>query len=54
MQQPGDSRKPQHDGGTQNRREWARPTLVEYGHLAKLTRGSSGNKGESGGMMQCL
>ena len=24
------------------RRAWVRPVLVEYGHLAKLTRGTSG------------
>lgn len=27
---------------TPARRAWVRPVLVEYGHLAKLTRGSSG------------
>lgn len=54
MQQPGEPRDPQPDGGAKPRRDWARPVIVEYGHLAKLTRGSSGNKGEAGGMMPCL
>lgn len=35
-------------------RAWEKPTLVEYGHLAKLTRGSSGNITEAGGKMRCL
>lgn len=30
-------------------RPWTRPVLVEYGHLAKLTRGGSGLVNESGG-----
>ncbi|HUF24465.1 MAG TPA: lasso RiPP family leader peptide-containing protein [Vicinamibacterales bacterium] len=34
---------------------WVKPVLVEYGHLAKLTRGASGTAGEAGGMMvACL
>lgn len=39
------------------RRQWAAPELVEYGHLAKLTRGPSGKFTETGGMrptMGCL
>lgn len=35
-------------------RVWEKPTLVEYGHLAKLTRGASGNITEAGGKMRCL
>jgi len=27
-------------------RAWTKPVLVEYGHLAKLTRGPSGSKNE--------
>src|SRR5688500_4276279 len=30
------------DSGAPPRRAWVRPVLVEYGHLAKLTRGTSG------------
>lgn len=33
---------------------WVKPVLVEYGHLAKLTRGSSGLVTEAGGMKMCL
>lgn len=54
MQKPSEPRDPRPVAGTPARREWSKPVLVAYGHLAKLTRGSSGNKGESGGMMPCL
>ena len=30
------------DPATPASRTWVRPVLVEYGHLAKLTRGTSG------------
>ena len=30
------------DSGAPGRRPWVRQVLVEYGHLAKLTRGTSG------------
>lgn len=54
---------PQHtDDATKDRaadaapsRPWAKPVLVEYGHLAKLTRGGSGNVTEPGGTKKmCL
>lgn len=31
-------------------REWSAPKVIEYGPLAKLTRGTSGMNTESGGM----
>lgn len=34
------------DRATPARRAWVRPVLVEYGHLAKLTRGTSGTVSE--------
>lgn len=40
-----------------SRRQWAKPELIQYGHLAKLTRGPSGKYTEAGGMspmMACL
>ena len=37
------------------RRRWTSPPVVEYGHLAKLTRGSSGTHVETVGMKKtCL
>ena len=36
------------------RRGWVRPVLVEYGHLAKLTRGTSGTVGEFTTKKKCL
>lgn len=30
--------------------EWKKPVIVEYGHLAKLTRGGSGTRTETTGM----
>lgn len=39
------------------RQQWAKPELIQYGHLAKLTRGPSGMWTEPGGMsptMSCL
>lgn len=35
-------------------RSWVRPVLVEYGHLAKLTRGGSGTITEPTNRMKCL
>lgn len=40
---PDDSRNP-----PAAKRAWVRPVLVEYGPLAKLTRGTSGTIVESG------
>ncbi len=40
-----------------SRRQWVKPELVQYGHLAKLTRGPSGMFTEVLGMspvMLCL
>lgn len=47
---------PQHPPGARPKaeRSWIKPVLVEYGHLAKLTRGSSGTIPESMGRMKCL
>lgn len=35
-------------------RPWVKPVLVEYGHLAKLTRGGSGAVTEPGSKKMCL
>ena len=35
-------------------RSWVKPVLVEYGHLAKLTRGGSGPITEPSNRMRCL
>jgi hypothetical protein len=35
-------------------RSWVAPVLVEYGHLAKLTRGASGTVTEPSNRMMCL
>lgn len=37
-----------------DRRPWIKPALVEYGHLAKLTRGGSGGMVESMLPRACL
>lgn len=40
-------KQPSSDGGESPAiRTWSRPVLIEYGHLAKLTRGTSGTKPE--------
>lgn len=44
----------QEDGPVPAPAVWVKPVLVEYGHLAKLTRGSSGLVTEAGGMKMCL
>ena len=43
------SDRPQQDARDTERgtRAWSKPVLVEYGHLAKLTRGPSGTQSES-------
>lgn len=50
---PHDADRPR-DENARPARAWEKPALVEYGHLAKLTRGSSGNITEAGGKMRCL
>jgi hypothetical protein len=30
------------------KRPWSTPSLLAYGHIGKLTQGSSGTKGDSG------
>jgi hypothetical protein len=50
---PDDADRPR-DETARPARAWEKPALVEYGHLAKLTRGSSGNITEAGGKMRCL
>lgn len=54
MQKTSDTRHPQRPAAVPARRAWSTPELVAYGHLAKLTRGSSGTMGEASGMMVCL
>lgn len=51
MQKPNAPGSPGSDdsGG---RMAWSRPELVAYGHLAKLTRGPSGNMTEQGGLIK--
>jgi hypothetical protein len=52
---PQDGSKSQTVGGAPARRAWVKPVLVEYGHLAKLTRGGSGIITEPGGKKKmCL
>lgn len=54
MQKPNEPRPPA-SGAPAARKAWSRPELVAYGHLAKLTRGPSGNMTETGGLMRgCL
>ena len=52
MAQPADDSAENRDAATPAKRAWAKPALVEYGHLAKLTRGSSGNVTEAGFIKQ--
>lgn len=57
MNKPSEPREPQRDAAAPARRQWSKPELVAYGHLAKLTRGTSGMYTEAGGMtpiMTCL
>ena len=57
MEKPSDPREAPRDAAVPARREWSTPEIVVYGHLAKLTRGSSGRYTETGGMtpiMICL
>ena len=54
MDQPRDSHESRPEAAAPARREWSTPVIVAYGHLAKLTRGTSGNMGEASGMMPCL
>lgn len=42
MQDPKQSQQDAPDTPQGGRRQWERPALTEYGHLAKLTRGASG------------
>jgi len=52
---PQGGSKSQTGGGAPAGRSWVKPVLVEYGHLAKLTRGSSGALIETGGKKKmCL
>lgn len=51
MQERNDPRLPSQDASAP-REAWSRPELVEYGHLAKLTRGPSGNMTEQGGLIK--
>lgn len=53
MQKPTQSEKASQDQAGA-RQAWSRPELVAYGHLAKLTRGPSGNMTEAGGLKKCL
>jgi hypothetical protein len=57
MDKPNDPREEPRDAALPARRKWSTPEIVAYGHLAKLTRGSSGMWTEAGGMspvMTCL
>jgi hypothetical protein len=39
----------------EGRKTWSAPRLLEYGHIGKLTQGSSGTKNDSGTKrMTCL
>ena len=53
MEKPSETRAPaaRSESDATSRREWSRPQLVAYGHLAKLTRGTSGAMVEGSGMM---
>lgn len=47
-----DSERPgQHEGaaGGSGKKPYTRPTIEEYGSVEKLTRGSSGRRGDGGG-----
>ncbi|MDQ3068775.1 MAG: hypothetical protein M3R55_03480 [Acidobacteriota bacterium] len=54
MKQPEDAEKREADAGAVKLRRWTVPAIVEYGHLAKLTRTGSGSMAETGGMRSCL
>jgi len=57
MQKQDDPRAPKLDAAAAAPRpKWSRPQLVPYGHLAKLTRGTSGSMAEGSGLMRtpCL
>ena len=57
MKNPSEPRDSQPAASAPARRQWSKPEIVVYGHLAKLTRGTSGMFTESGGMtpvMSCL
>jgi hypothetical protein len=41
---PTDSNSP----SSSPRKPWSAPKLLEYGHIGKLTQGSSGNKADGG------
>ena len=49
-----DSKRPASESAADQKRAWVRPALVEYGHLAKLTRGASGAVTETGMLKMCL
>lgn len=51
MKNPSEPRDSQPAASAPARRQWSKPEIVVYGHLAKLTRGSSGMNVEAGGMM---
>jgi hypothetical protein len=52
MAQHADDSGQDRDAAARAKRAWVKPTVVEYGHLAKLTRGSSGNVNEAGFVKQ--
>lgn len=43
-----DSHENRNDVGA-TRRPWAKPTLVAYGPIGRLTQGTSGSKSDTGG-----
>ena len=46
MGRPNDSQPDGARDAAPGTRTWSKPVLVEYGHLAKLTRGPSGTQSE--------
>ncbi len=46
---PADPPGGPNDKQTGARRAWAKPKLVEYGHISKLTQGNSGMNAETQG-----
>jgi hypothetical protein len=50
MKQHDDSRDMPPAMAAPARAQWAKPEIIVYGHLAKLTRGPSGMYAEAGGM----
>jgi hypothetical protein len=54
MKQPSDRGETQGGGPAPVRRQWSKPEIVVYGHLAKLTRGPSGMYAEAGGMSKTM